>query len=180
MVGYFGVGKDVAAEFLEREKGWRRMAFSDPLCKGMLVLNPIILFEGGWLRLAAVVEMYGWAEAKKRFPEVRRLLQVYGTEAGRGIHGEDCWVKIAHAEIRREVLSTSPRPIVITGVRFPNEVAMLRQCDAKLIRVHRPGFGPGNSHSSESFCDSIQCDAEIVNDGTPEDLRAKIFAAAGY
>ena len=44
------------------------------------------------------IEERGYTEAKAEFPEVRRLLQVFGTEVGRDLFGENVWVDIMKRE----------------------------------------------------------------------------------
>ena len=76
-------GKDSAAQVLI-DRGWVNLAFADPLRTMALAINPIVNydFQCNVVRLKDMVESYGWDFAK-RDPEVRRLLQVIGTEAVR-------------------------------------------------------------------------------------------------
>lgn len=48
-----------------------------------------------------------------------------------------------------------------------------------LVRIKRPGVGPVNDHASETAIDDALCDAEVVNDGTPQELAAKVLEVCG-
>jgi dephospho-CoA kinase len=79
--GYARSGKDTVAELLVLNYGFKRMAFADGIREALSALNPI-LHDG--MRLNEVVKEYGWELAKSK-DEVRRLLQVLGTEVGMGV-----------------------------------------------------------------------------------------------
>lgn len=170
LTGYARSGKDAAASFLV-ERGWKRLAFADAVRKGLLAMNPIIT---GSRRLKDIVDEDGWDYAKLN-PEVRRLLQVYGTEAGRDIHGSCCWADIVACQI---VSLRGNYHIVVTDVRFREEVRMIQVYGGQIIRIAKPGVGPVNDHKSDTAIDRIQEDSWIANDGTLEDLKRKILKAA--
>lgn len=203
LCGYAGSGKDAAAAFLtglpagHPDGPWRRLAFADAVRAGLLALDPAvgvkcepaakennegIEFDFIPVLLSEYIAICGgWDEAKKS-PEVRRLLQRYGTEAGREIHGDDCWVDVVERRILKNWVDIGPEgqlKFVITDVRFPNERDMIRRRGGIIVRITRPGVGPKNGHVSERLVEEITPDAEIVNDGSLDDLRAKVWAVAG-
>lgn len=164
--GYAGSGKDEAAKALPL---FTRVAFADAVREAALALDPIVKsYDEVTYHLTDLVRLKGWGEAKQE-PEVRRLLQRMGTEAGRDIHGQGCWVRIAARKI------AAAGDVVITDMRFPNEVEFVRQLGGKIIRIVRPGVGPVNGHCSESF--QIEAHIEIVNDGTVDELHEKVREA---
>ena len=150
--GYARSGKDAIAAILERH-GWYRTFMSKPLHQAMLALDPYIP-QGAIApvlhRYSGLVAVLGYDETKARFPEVRRLLQVLGTEVGRGILGEDAWIDTIEEELGDAWAADPSRPQVVTGIRFPNEIARIRYLGGELIWVERPGFGPTNGHASET------------------------------
>jgi hypothetical protein len=188
ITGYATAGKDTAAAGLLRHK-WIGMHFADAVREGLLAIDPYVQWEivgvlfrrVQGVRLKEVVARLGWEKAKK-LPEVRRLLQRYGTEAGRNIHGENCWVEIAQRAIG-ECLSRPGVPgVFFPDVRFPNEVALIREVyGGKVLLVRREGVGPCNTHASERL--QFDADAVLTNDGSQEHLQRKlinIMRAFGY
>ena len=161
IAGYAGTGKDEIAKVLEEEYGFQRIGMSDALNEYLMELNPIItVMNGEFYRYVDAIRDFGYVTAKKRFPEVRRLLQVFGTEVGRAID-PNIWVKERDKRITAE-------HCVTTGIRFQEEIDA---CDV-LVWVEREGYGPVNDHVSDSTT-WIKAHADFVfyNDGTLEDLQ---------
>ena len=165
--GYARSGKGAVASILERH-GWYRTFMSKPLHEAMLALDPIV-FMNHWddtnMRYSELIGSRGYEKAKAEFSEVRRLLQVLGTEVGRKILGEDTWIDVIEAELADAWVADPNQPQVITGIRFPNEIDMIRSLGGDLIWVERPGFGPANGHSSEQALDIGDFDYTLVNGG---------------
>lgn len=167
LAGFAQSGKDSAARALT-SRGWTRVAFADPVREAVKALDPIVDCDGAReVRLCELLAQYSWDEAKQH-DEVRRLLQRTGTEAGRQIYGQDCWVDIARRKIDRAI-----GDVVMTDVRFKNEADMIRDMGGLVVRVDRPGVGPKNNHVSESM--PFAPDAVLVNDGTLQDLETAIL-----
>lgn len=162
LVGPARSGKDTVAGLLVEHHGFVRVGLADAVKDMALAVDPLVLLGKGW-RLSQIVEDKGW-EAAKEIGEVRRILQSLGTEGGRRIFGDECWVDVA----RRK--SYGHDRVVWSDVRFRNEATRCRH----VVRVTRPGFGPLNGHASEVEQASIVCDWVIVNDGTLDDLAGKV------
>jgi hypothetical protein len=180
LYGYPGSGKDAVAEFLVEKGGWTRVAFADPLKAMLVALDPYVELDGDgycgegdtWqVRLSRYManECCDLEGAKRKCPEVRRLLQRLGTEAGRDILGEDVWVKAAAVRVH-ELLKTSN--VVMTDVRFPNEADFI-QGVGTLVEVMRPGCVP-MEHASEQHYGTFEPDYIIFNDGTLDALRSEV------
>jgi hypothetical protein len=139
-----------------------------------LAINPRIpnVVTSQSATLSNYVDQVGWTKAKQH-PEVRRVLQVIGTDAVRKIIGDNTWVDLA-----RRKIDDADGPVVITDVRHKNEAVMIQEAGGILIRVTRPGVGPVNGHSSESSITDIRCNCEIVNDGTEFELQNKLIEVA--
>ena len=104
----------------------------------------------------------GWENAK-RFPEVRRLLQVMGAEVGRNLIDPNLWVEMTMSGLNRD------ENIVITDVRFPNEYEAIKWAYGEIWRIERPGVEPVNGHYSETALDGWQFDRIIENSrGIPD------------
>lgn len=170
LCGYAGSGKDLAAKGLT-ERGWLRIAFADGIRDVLRKIDPLVTMAGGY-RLDALVAEEGWDAAKKN-PDVRRLLQTTGT-AVRDVIGDNAWVYVAE----QKMFEAGIQNVVYTDTRFPEEVEMIRSNMGAIVRIVRPGVGPVNGHISETAIDDIEPDFTIVNDGTVEELQAKLVNIA--
>ncbi len=177
IVGFARVGKDTVGDYLVSQHGFTRLASADLLRDVLYGANPLIPVANAWPagpahRLQKLVDAIGWERAKVEDPEVRRLLQDLGTEGVRRVLGADTWI---NETLKRAALI--PGPVVITDTRFPNEAELTRQEGGKTWRIDRPGVGPVNGHASERFIMDIKVHHVIDNDGTLEDLYARVDAA---
>lgn len=180
IVGRKRSGKDTAANFLVEELGYVRHGLADPLKDAALALDPIVDADGDdygidFYRLSTIVEWVGWEKAKDDYPEVRRILQKLGDEAGRQVHGEETWILNLLKRVARE--NQKGRPVVVPDVRYPNEADELRAAGFRVIRIDRPGFSdpqPGE-HASEQV-ERLEVGGVIVNDGSLDTLRKTLLA----
>lgn len=163
------VGKDTAAQILI-SRGYHRIAFADPLRRIALAIDPFIVGIIKPIRLTELVAIDGWDVAKQQ-PEVRRLLQRIGTEAGREVLGDDVWVEAADRE------AAAHDRVVFTDVRFDNEASYIRRNGGVVVKIERPGKG-GDSHASERGISAHLIDATVSNDSTIDDLHARLIEAA--
>ena len=166
--GYATAGKDVVADTLVDEFGFVKVNMSEALHRYMMTLNPIIGTDSvhGQARYRDIVHEFGYVGAK-RHEEVRRLLQVFGTEVGRSID-PNLWVK------ERDKIAGQYENVVTTGIRFANEAVGLTH----LVHVDRPGVGPVNDHQSDRIDEVIGlATITLVNDGTVDDLHRKTVEA---
>lgn len=170
LCGYAGSGKDCAARGLI-DAGWLRVSFADGIRDVLRGIDPLVTMAGGY-RLDALVAEEGWDKAKQN-PDVRRLLQTTGT-AVREVIGDNAWVSVAELKL----FEAGSQNVVFTDVRFVSEVEMVKCNGGCIIRITRPGVGPVSSHVSETAIDDIEPDFTIVNDGTPEELQAKLVEYA--
>lgn len=186
MVGKKRSGKDSFASTLTGERGFQRFAFADPMKAYALRVDPLIRVASSessyyrtpvydpTVRLSGLVEAIGW-ETAKEIREVRRYLQGVGSEL-RPID-EDFWVR-ATMEPALQARYTRGVPVVITDVRFPNEVEAVRAAGGTVVRVVRPGLESTDTHISETALDAIEADVTVYNAGTLEDLARQARSLA--
>ena len=166
--GYAQSGKDSTAELLCLNYGYTRVAFADPMRQALMTINPRL---DSITRVSDMVEDYGWDTAKRN-PEVRRLLQVLGTDFGRKMLGDDVWINIALSGIKSE------DKIVISDVRYPNEAEAIKKLSGSLWRINRHNHSAVNGHTSEHAMDNYMFNHVIYNDGTLDDLSDEVFMLA--
>jgi hypothetical protein len=175
LTGYAQHGKNTVAEVFE-DLGYRPVAFADALREMARRLDPWV--GAGHLRYSELLNGVGYEEAKKN-PEVRRLLQVLGTECVRDIIGENAWVQALFKNV------FPGERYVITDVRFPNEARAVTQAGGEVWKVTRLGFdnGLGVDHPSEAHIGKLPYHVEFVNDTTVEALQSwvkKTIGARGF
>ena len=166
--GYAQSGKDTVAELLCLNYGFKRISFALPMRDAIYTLNPYV--EGG-NRIVDLVDEYGWDVAKAN-PEVRRLLQVFGTEVGRKMFNINFWVDIALAGLNPE------HRVVLSDVRFPNEAEAIKNLGGQVWRINRHNLTPVNGHKSEHAMDNYMFKHVLYNDGTIDDLADEVFMLA--
>jgi hypothetical protein len=168
--GYANSGKDTVGDALVERHGFVKVAWADPMRMMAERINPIVGWDPDsdqWVRYNDAVARVGYQQAKSDWPEIRRFLQRLGTEAGRGVLGDDVWVNATMARIEAD---HPGRDVVITDCRFANEADAVRAAGGVLVQVDRPGFEPTVvDHASERpwVC---QASIVLVNEGTVDDL----------
>lgn len=172
IVGKKRSGKDTLAAHLIAEHGFTRLAFADALKNSMCDLNPWVRIEHdetgliygpgnvagtAYLPLTEVITRVGWEKAKE-IREVRRLLQSHGV-AMRDHVDPDLWVNVVHVKADKV-----DGPVVITDVRFPNEIEAVEHAGGYTVRVKRPQTETNDQHVSETILDGVYTDFFILND----------------
>lgn len=174
--GKSGAGKDTAAQCLI-DKGWKKVSFADPIKEMLIALDPTVLNDDGdYWSLSCIISESSFEHAKNSVPEVRRLLQVLGTECGRDIIGKHLpnpWLEIAKAKIYEHF--DNGYNVVVTDVRFDDEAAMISGLDG--IVVHIIGVGCGsNEHSSESGVSDALVRATVFNQNSINVLHQRVLS----
>jgi hypothetical protein len=166
IAGYARSGKDSVAQELNKQ-GYVSMSFAGPIKKAISILDPKM--EDGKSYKDIVAE-HGLESAKDKYPEVRRLLQIFGTEVGRTMFGEDFWVDHALNSIPDGL------KVVFTDVRYPNEANAIKDFGGEVWWISREGIGPLNDHASENSLTDYTFEFYIDNNGTLEELQDKVLA----
>jgi len=85
--------------------------------------------------------------------------------------GSDIWVEVLRKQILDQWLTDEKKCIVVTDVRFPNEVKMIKNLGGIVLRVKRNNQNNSTDlHTSELNIDNLNVDAEILNNDTKEML----------
>lgn len=168
LVGRKSVGKDTAAMVLEQQ-GYQIAKFAGGL-KAMIAgyLAYIGVPEDA---IKAIVEDYRVKEMPNAYfgmKTPRYVMQTLGTEWGRDLIAPDLWVQSCLWRC------ANLGKAVITDVRFPNEVAAVKNHNGVIIRIVR-NASRVDDHASENFIDSLAVDHEISNNGTITELHEKLL-----
>lgn len=172
--GLKGSGKDTAAQVMVDEYGFTRLAFADALRDALLTLDPWIAYAGhgyGTLPLSELIQDAGWDWAKRNVTEVRRLLQVFGTEVGRNLFSENVWVE--QVIKKAPDLARSNTRYVITDCRFDNEVKFVHDAYGYVVWIDRPNV-QSDGHASETTTVKDLSDYRISNVTTLEEFKEDI------
>lgn len=171
--GYAYSGKDAFADVLEKNLGWYKTYMSKALRESLETLNPIVGLDvrDHILRFKEAIEILGYEEAKK-LPEVRALLQRMGTEVGRKLWSEDFWVDLCFKDAVKQL--EAGRNVVITGIRYPNELFAIQSLSGTSVWITRPENHAVNEHSSDNSLTPEDFDYTFKNEGTLEDLDTTV------
>lgn len=174
-IGYMGVGKTTASDYLVEKHGYVKMSFAEPVKEiASIVLEDMDTFMDDNFGIAPVDAVDGWTpdlvNQQKGNPSIRKLLQLIGTELGRDRYGDIVWIDAMRDRINAHGW-VSQKPIVIDDTRFLNEAEFLRrEFGFKVIRLVRPLVYPNvitSDHRSETEI------RKIVEDGGIESSSKK-------
>jgi hypothetical protein len=135
--GFIGGGKDTVANYLTTTHQFKKLSFAAPLKDAVAaVFNwERELLEGSTKSSREWRERVDpWWSERLGIPDLtpRYILQQWGTDVLRGHFHNDIWVASIENQLRQATDN-----IVISDVRFPNEVEAIRRCGGQVIRVTR-------------------------------------------
>ena len=162
--GRKGSGKDTCADFLVNELGFQKQAFAAPLknfCQQLFLLTDDQL----WGDKRDIIDT--------RYQLTpRQLLQKFGTDFIRDQVSPTFWVDRFADWCKQQSQS-----IVVSDVRFDNEVNIIKQLGGRVYRVERsPSCLSLDKHKSESAETLSNLHGVIRNDGSLSDLRAHVLS----
>ncbi len=135
-VGFIGSGKDTAADYLVNFHGFRRDSFANTLKDAVASVFgwDRVLLEGRTKEAREWREQRDewWSQRLGRDITPRWILQYWGTEVCRQGFHDDIWI----ASLENKMRKTTDN-IVISDVRFPNEIKAIHNAGGKVIRVKR-------------------------------------------
>ena len=183
IVGLIGSGKDTAAEHLVTQHGYIRDSFAKSLKDAVSAMFnwDREMLEGNtessrhWREQPDTF----WSEKFGKPVTPRWVLQHFGTEVMRGNMYDAIWVDSCIGRYKGQ-------NTVISDTRFPNEVKKIREHGGIIILVKRGddpewftnyvegNIEPTGIHSSEYAWAKEEFDYVIENNGTKEELSAKV------
>lgn len=196
LTGLARAGKSTVAEHLRDEHGFQIVNFADALKAAVRRMDPIIGAECELdvhheatpypVYLSDLINDDGvWADGvdehwvKENYPEYRRIMQTFGTDAIRTID-DGFWINQWDETVDRILYHSDNPRIVVSDCRFPNEALAIRDHNSiitDIINVYRPGHhGDGGTHASEAHAGHLGENTCIVNDAGLDELRATVDA----
>lgn len=167
LIGEAGTGKNFVAEQVFASYGFFPWAFAWPLKMQVIGREQASYYE----------------TMVSKPPEIRTLLQLEGTENGRGVYGDNLWVNTTLAWLETLSDAWDIQDFVITDVRFANEAQLIRDLGGKVYRISAPDRSAASglnatqrAHASETELNTIEPDAVIINDinTSLEDLHTQV------
>lgn len=136
-VGFIGSGKDTAADYLVNFHGFRRDSFANTLKDAVSAVFgwDRILLEGRTKEAREWREQIDtWWADRLNMPNLtpRLMLQLWGTEVCRNGFHDDIWI----ASLENKMRKTTDN-IVISDVRFPNEIKAIHNAGGIVVRIKR-------------------------------------------
>lgn len=177
LTGYAQHGKNSVADILERDYGFKQVAFADALRALATVVNPYVISDAQKPnRYEGVVRQVGYEQAKT-IGDTRRFLQQLGVGV-RDVIGEDAWVDALFKDLN--LLDD----IVITDVRFWNEALAVYDERGEMwgvVRTNADGTlydnGIGADHPSEAVVADLVQDADyVLRASNLDELEAAVHA----
>jgi hypothetical protein len=166
LVGYAGSGKTSVTAQARVGHGLyiHHMNFSEPIMKMLQALGiPSEILD----------DKTRWNEPLDLLcgKTIRQAAQTLGTEWGRDQIGPDLWVRAAIARVPQD------RHTIIDNLRFPNEMALLKERGAIFIAFERPGMAFNTIHESEKHIRKLQeqCTEGFINK-EPLQRSGELFA----
>ena len=156
LIGNKRVGKSTFADYIVDNKGFKTIAFADPIKEGVKIMFDLTEEQVNGDLKEVVDKRWGLTP--------RQFLQTVGTDLCRNTFGQDVWIKRMKMEIEKKMSEKSD--IIVSDIRFPNEAEAVKEMGGILIKIENPRIQKPNDsgHISEKLIDQIKYDKLIIND----------------
>jgi hypothetical protein len=162
-------GKDTLGNFLVNEYGYERMAYADALKE---CVRAIFDFDDDQLYGSRKEEIDDYWQLTPR-----QVLQFVGTDLFRNhIHelmpemGKNIWINVLKRKISNKLKKNPNVKIVVTDIRFPNELDTIKELGGITIKLERNNLLSSDTHESEILIDNLKTDYVLSNNSTVEQL----------
>ena len=164
LCGYARVGKDTAAQHMP---DFTRFAFADPLKHDvyeMIVCSGLVKTDG------TDIDMENDKE------QLRGLLVEWGRTARK--FNLNFWIDRTMKQVRAHLSAYPNSNVVITDVRYINEIHAIQCLGGYVIGIKREGYGPANEEEQLSFqmIEKLYPEIPFINNsGTKEELARAVL-----
>lgn len=166
-------GKDTVADYMCSKHNFKKLVLAEPLkeaCKLLFNFSDEQLYGN----LKETIDP-NWGTTP------RIVFQYLGTDIFRkDIHkiipdiDDNFWVNLAISKYLEMKNVNKNALIVISDVRFQNEIDNIHKQGGIIIKIIRPSLSNTDAHESEKNIDNFDSDYTIINDSTKDDLYGKI------
>lgn len=184
LCGLIGSGKNTVAEHLIQEHAFYGVSFAEPLKDATACIFgwDRDMLEGATSSDRQLREQKDewWSQRLGFDVSPRYMLQYLGTEVMRGNLHQDIWVCATENRLLDMQKDYPILNFVISDVRFPNEVDMIKRLGGVIWHVRRGdlpdwfGQDPKHIHASETAWNNTSFDVIIYNDGSIDELKEVI------
>lgn len=162
VVGYKSAGKDTFAEYMQTKRVYVKYAFATPLKKACQTL--FLLSEQ---QLHDPIEKEVIDSRWNLSP--RQMFQFLGTDVMRNQIHSDFWLQ----HFLHWYQNHKEQDIIVTDVRFQNEVDIIKQCGGIIIRINRQ-ISQDDHVSERGISELHGIDYVIENTSSLEDYHHRI------
>ena len=173
VLGRKGSGKDTISDYIIQKFNFEKMIIAEPLknaCKELFNFSDEQLYGD----LKETVDPQ-WEVSP------RKVLQWLGTDVFRNRIGElnpeignNFWVNLLKVRYLQKLSKNKNIKIVVSDVRFQNEIDIIHKLGGKVIKLTRPSINNADAHESEKNIDTLKGDYDILNDSSLEELYKKV------
>lgn len=173
VLGRKGSGKDTVSDYVIKKFNFEKMTLAEPLknaCMELFNFSDEQLYGN----LKETIDPQ-WGVSP------RKVLQWLGTDVFRNRIGElnpnignNFWVNLLRVRYIQRVNKNKNIKIIVSDVRYQNEIDMIHQFGGCVIKLTRPSINNTDAHESEKNIDNLKGDIDIMNDGTLDELYKRV------
>lgn len=173
VLGRKGSGKDTVSDYVVKKFNFEKMTLAEPLknaCKELFNFSDEQLYGD----LKETIDPQ-WEISP------RKVLQWLGTDVIRNrINelnpniGNNFWVMLLRIKYLQKLSQNKIINVIVSDVRFQNEIDMIHQLGGKVIKLTRPSINNADAHESEKNIDNLKGDIDIINDSTLDELYKNV------
>ena len=168
--GISGTGKDTCADYLVREHNYIKFSFAallKALCQVMFG-HKGLKGEDYYNDNRDARKDVLWTDSQDKEVTPVDVWVSVGTKM-REVH-EDVWLDVLSSQMEYDVMSS----FAIADCRHPNELKRIQELGGKVYYVTNSGVKPNPKAKMDHLITADMCDGIIVNEGTLEELYAKL------
>lgn len=171
LVGLARSGKDSAAGYL----GFKSAAFAEPLKAAAQHIFDLSYNEVHGINCDRESPHPFWGIS------IREILQKLGTESVRDVFGQDHWAKLMELRLTQGDLTGAD--VVITDLRFEEEVDLIRHLGGKIMGVIRTEGQPDIRHHPSEEMAALRlhevCD-DVIEAANLEELQRSVISLTDH